>query len=450
MSFSSDTIAALATPVGTSAIAVVRASGPQVSELVYAVFGETPLPRMARHADYRDIRNQLVDDVLFTFFSAPNSFTGENSLEISCHGNPFIAQKILEDLLARGCRPAEAGEFSKRAFLNGRLDLSQAEAVMDLIHARSERALAAANQQLRGSLRRQMDDLISRLVNILANIEAYIDFPDEDLPAEDRKRVLREIDELLVGTGRLIATSHYGELLREGIKTVILGEPNAGKSSLLNRLVGRDRALVSPEPGTTRDYIEERIVVGAHWLRLIDTAGLNDAAISLEKRGIDKTLEQAARADLFLWVLDVTCPLPLLPPALAARMNSGNTLAVLNKIDLPVATHRGAHPLFTAVRVSALQGLGWKELLNTITQLVDSFQPSVGTELIAINARHSHALNQATSCLTSAREKFAQNVSNDLVASDLRGALDAYGQISGNIDNEKILDRLFASFCIGK
>ena len=296
MSFPTDTIAALATPVGTSALAVVRVSGPQAVALTQAIFSETPPPRFARHSDYHDSRGRLVDDVLYTYFAAPNSFTGEDSLEISCHGNPFIAQKILEDLLLRGCRPAEAGEFSKRAFLNGRMDLSQAEAIMDLIHARSERALAAANQQLRGSLGRKMDELIFLLINLLANIEAYIDFPEEDLPAEDRRAVIKKLQDLSAGTGQLLATNRYGELLRTGIKTVILGEPNAGKSSLLNCLVGRERALVSPEPGTTRDYIEESIIVDSHWLRLIDTAGLNEAPSALEKRGIEKTLEQAGEA----------------------------------------------------------------------------------------------------------------------------------------------------------
>lgn len=450
MSFPSDTIAALATPAGTSAIAVVRASGPQVAGLVSGIFQETPLPRTARHADYRDARGQLVDDVLFTFFAAPNSFTGEDTLEISCHGNPFIAQKILEDLLARGCRAAEAGEFSKRAFLNGRMDLSQAEAVMDLIHARSERALSAANQQLRGSLGRHMSELISQLVNVLAMVEAYIDFPDEDLPAEDRQAVLRELKELSAATKRLIATSHYGELLREGIKTVIFGEPNAGKSSLLNRLVGRERALVSAEPGTTRDYLEERILAGPHALRLIDTAGFNLAPSPLEKRGIEKTLEQAAEADLFLWVIDATRPLPVLPPAVAARLTPANTIAVFNKTDLPSAA-RGALPQdFPVVKICALDGAGIEDLQTVITRLADSFQIENGDELIAINARHSHALVQAQEALESAGQKLSDKTDTALVASDLRCALDAFGEISGKVDNEKILDRLFATFCIGK
>lgn len=451
MSAPTDTIAALATPVGTSALAVVRASGPQAGELAGKIFGGTPLPRTARHADYRDVRGVLIDDVLFTCFAGPHSFTGEDTLEISCHGNPFIAQKILEDLLARGCRQAEPGEFSKRAFLHGRMDLSQAEAVMDLIRARSDRALAVANQQLRGALGRQMDDLTARLIRILAQIEAYIDFPDEDLPPEDRQLILRELDELLAGTGRLLATSHYGTLLREGIKTVILGEPNAGKSSLLNQLVGRERALVSPEPGTTRDYLEERLLVGGHWLRLIDTAGLNPRPAPLEQRGIEKTLEQAAEADLFLWVLDATRPTPTLPAALTQRLNSNNTIAVYNKSDLVSPQLVPPLPsLFRSVKISALHGTGLDGLQTAVTNLAESFKVNTGDDLVAINARHSHELDQARLALESAMRKLSEVTSSELVASDLRAVLDSFGCISGKIDNEKMLDQLFSSFCIGK
>jgi tRNA modification GTPase len=450
MSFPTDTIAALATPAGTSAIAIVRASGPEVPALVTAIFGETPPPRAARHADYKNAAGQLVDDVLFTWFAAPNSFTGEDTVEISCHGNPFIAQKILEDLFARGCRPAEAGEFSKRAFLQGRMDLSQAEAVMDLIHARSERALAAANQQLRGALGRQMDSLISQLINLLAMIEAYVDFPEEDLPAEDRAAVLRALAQLKSDTSRLLATSHYGAMLRDGIKTVILGEPNAGKSSLLNRLLGRERALVSPEPGTTRDYLEERVLVGSHALRLIDTAGLNVSPTSLEKRGIEKTLEQAAEADLFLWVIDASRPQPVLPSSAAIRLTPANTIAVFNKIDLGPSHTSALGATFPVVQLSALTGTGFEALHDAITRLADSFQIQVGAEAIAINARHAHALEQATECLESAFVKLGNSDHTELISSDLRGALAAFGEISGKIDNERVLDQLFATFCIGK
>ncbi len=447
----SDTIAALATPLGTSAIAVVRASGPDTAELARAIFGATPPPRVATHADYRDHTGTLVDDVLVTFFQGPRSYTGEDSLEVSCHGNPFIAQKILEDLFARGCRPAEAGEFTQRAFLNGQMDLSQAEAVMDLIHARSERALSAANQQLRGSLGRQMQALIDRLLQVLARIEAYIDFPDEDLPPEDRAIVARELSMLGRETERLLATSHYGELLRDGIKTVIVGAPNVGKSSLLNRLVGRERALVSPEPGTTRDFIEERIIVGPHCLRIIDTAGLNPSPAPLEKLGMDKTLERAAEADLFLLVFDATLPRPALAPEVAARSTPGNTIIVLNKSDLTSnKTHYIAHDGQTTIAVSALTGAGLDELSIAIARLADSFQIEAGNDDIAINSRHAHALGQARQCLAEAQAKVTANGPVELLASDLRGVLTAYGEISGKVDNERMLDALFATFCIGK
>jgi len=449
MSFLSDSIAALATPAGTSAIAVVRASGPEVTSLVAEIFGATPPPRQAQRADYRDVRGVLVDDVLFTSFVTPHSFTGEDTLEISCHGNPFIAQKILEDLFARGCRPAEPGEFSKRAFLHGRMDFSQAEAVMDLIHARSERALAAANQQLRGSLGRRMESLISQLVNILARIEAYIDFPEEDLPAEDRQVLLQDLDRLKTHTGHLLATSHYGAMLREGIRTVIVGEPNAGKSSLLNRLVGHERALVSAEPGTTRDYLEERILVGPHTLRLIDTAGLNATPSLVEERGIAKTLEQAADADLFLWVVDATKPLPALPSSIATRLTPQNAIIAYNKFDLPDAAAT-AVAKFLHVELSALTGNGFDTLKTRIEELAEGFRSETGDEVIAINARHAHALGQAAAGLEGAMEKLTSGGASELVASDLRGTLDAFGQISGKVDHEKILDQLFASFCIGK
>lgn len=446
-----DTIAALATPTGTAAIALLRVSGAETARLAREIFKSMPPPRSVGHADYRDRSGALVDEVLFVFFQGPHSYTGEDSLEVSCHGNPFIAQKILEDLFARGCRPAEPGEFTQRAFLNGRMDLSQAEAVMDLIHARGERALAAANQQLRGALGRRLELLVNALLGVIARVEAYIDFPEEDLPLEDRAAVANELARISLETDRLLATNHYGELLRDGIKTVIIGAPNAGKSSLLNRLVGHERALVSAEPGTTRDFIEEKIIVGAHALRLIDTAGLNPAPAELERRGIAKTLERAAEANLFLLVLDATQPAPALPAELAARINGSNTVVVLNKLDLvsgmPVAAGPAGLP---AVAVSALTGQGWEELIAAVGRHADSFHSEVGEELVAINARHADALARAWESLRAAGTKLADKGPVELLASDLRGALNAYGEISGKIDNERMLDQLFATFCIGK
>lgn len=445
-----DTIAALATPAGTAAIGVLRVSGPEVAALTRAIFGELPEARLARHADYRDAQGEAVDDVLFTYFAGPASYTGEDTLEISCHGSPFIAQKILEDLLARGCRMAEPGEFTKRAFLGGRMDLNQAEAVMDLIHARSERALAAANRQLRGSLGRRMEELITLLLRALALVEAYIDFPDEDLPVENREALLAQLKELRAKTQRLVATNHYGQILREGIRTVIVGEPNAGKSSLLNRLVGRERALVSPEPGTTRDYLEEMISIGQHALRLVDTAGLNENPGEIERRGIEKTLEQAAEADLFIWVVDASVGVGgTLPACLRGRMSAANTVTVFNKCDL-APDFAGPDGAWNPVVLSATRGDGIEELIRTLEGRAESFRTEVGEDWVAVNARHADALRRAEIALDSAIGGMKVGLSSELVASHLRDSLAAYGEISGRVDNERMLDVLFSSFCIGK
>ena len=447
-----DTIAALSTPAGTAALAVIRISGPDTLQLATAVGGGAPLPRVARRVGYRSRTGERLDEVVATCFHGPHSYTGEDTLEISCHGNPFIAQQILEDLLARGCRSAGPGEFTQRAFLNGRMDLSQAEAVMDVIHARSERALRAANQQLRGALGNRMNRLVEVLLGVLARVEAYIDFPDEDLPAEDREWVSGELDRLAVETDRLLATSHYGDLLRDGIKTVIVGEPNVGKSSLLNRLIGRDRALVSPEPGTTRDFLEERILVGPHCLRLIDTAGLNPSPAPLEKLGMEKTKECLAEADLILLVLDATRDASNAEGQLRDLFCHEKTVIVINKSDL----HDNAEVLGLQggpnqiVRISALTGDGLESLVAAIVTRAERFNADLGSDSIAINARHARALAEAQANLSSARAKLHHGEVSELLASDLRAVLAAYGEITGKVDNERMLDHLFASFCIGK
>ena len=446
-----DTIAALASAAGTAALAVIRISGPDAARLARELFPRLPGPRVAQHADYRSQAGVLVDDVVAVWFAGPHSYSGEDALELSCHGNPFIVQRILEDLFARGCRPAGPGEFTQRAFLNGRLDLSQAEAVMDLINARSERALAAANQQLRGALGRRLQDLTDRLLGVLARVEAYIDFPDEDLPPEDRTALQAALEAISRDTDRLLATRRYGDLLRDGIKTVIVGAPNAGKSSLLNRLVGHERAIVSPEPGTTRDFIEERIVVGPHCLRLIDTAGLNPSPGVIEKLGMEKSLERVAEADLILLVLEAGRPLPALPDELTRRLTAQKTIAVINKTDLvPTPSSLKLPPGVKSVLVSALTGHGIENLVNEIVVLADSLQPNDNEDHITINARHADALERALSSLKDAGEKLASNGPAELLASDLRGTLACYGDIIGKVDNERMLDQLFANFCIGK
>jgi tRNA modification GTPase len=452
MAPTSDPIVALATPAGTSALALLRISGGDVRSLAQACLGCSPASRNARLARFSDRTGMVLDEVVATYFAAPRSYTGEDVLELSCHGNPFIVQKILEDLIARGCRPALPGEFTQRAFLNGRMDLSQAEAVMDVIHASSERALAAAQSQLRGALGREMATLVDALIGAAARIEAQIDFPEDDLPTEDRAELSGALDTVRQGTARLLATRRYGDLLREGIRTIIVGEPNAGKSSLLNRLVGTERALVSPEPGTTRDYIEERIVLGPHSLRLIDTAGLNTTPTPLEALGMAKTHEQAAAADLILLVLDANRPTPTLPPELRDRFSPATTLVVLNQIDRLVGpTVAVPPPGLPFVEVSALTGAGLDALTTAIVGLADACQPPAADgESVAINARHAQALAQANTCLDQALNKLSSGAPTELIASDVRGALSACEEIAGRIDHERVLDQLFATFCIGK
>ena len=446
-----DTIAARATPSGESALALLRVSGARSGVFVGEIFAAAPLPRLAVHADYRDRDGRLVDDVVYTFFAAPNSYTGEDTLEISCHGNPYIAQRLLEDLLARGCEPAEPGEFTKRAFLNGRMDLSQAEAVMDVIHARGERALEAANRQLRGALGARTRELIERLLGLLARVEAYLDFPEEDLPQEDRAALQSEAAALQGELARLRATGRYGELLRAGVRTVLVGAPNVGKSSLLNRLLGWERALVDAAPGTTRDFLEAVRIAGPHCIRLVDTAGLHGAPGALEQRGIERTLEQAAGADLILLVLDTTCPIPALPAALTRRLARDNTVVVWNKIDLAPAPAAPADwGEWRTVAVSAREGRGLAELEAAIVAAIEGFRQDEGGELIAINARHARDLGEAVEGLAAAQAKLAAGSADELLAADLRSVLDALGRIGGKVDNERMLDKLFASFCVGK
>jgi len=447
-----DTICAAATPAGESALAVIRISGTDTEQIAAALAGSPPPPRRAVRRAYRAFDGTTLDEVVLTFLAGPRSYTGEDTLEISCHGNPFIVRRILEDLRRRGCRLAEPGEFTQRAFLNGRMDLTQAEAVMDVIRARGDRALAAAQEQLRGGLGRRLQEPTERLLGALARIEAYIDFPDEDLPAEDRRLIEGEIEHILLEINALAATSRFGDLLRDGIRTVILGAPNAGKSSLLNRLVGHERALVSPEAGTTRDFIEERVILGPYCLRLVDTAGLNPTPSPLEGLGIAKTVERGLEADLFLIVVDATAPEPPpFPAELIARMSGANTLGVINKTDLaPGPTvFRGLPESARVQRVSALTGAGFEDLTKDIVKICDkmTYDPS---DRIAINARHAFALQMVAESLGAARAKLSASEGAELLASDLRAALDALGTITGRIDNERMLDHLFSTFCIGK
>jgi tRNA modification GTPase len=447
-----DTIFAAATPAGESAIAVIRASGPE-ARVIAAGFngGRPPLPRHVWHGDYRTVGGAILDDALFTFFARPESYTGEDVLEISCHGNPFIVSKISDDLRQRGCRRADPGEFTRRAFLGGRMDLTRAEAVMDVIRARSERALEAAQRQLRGAVGRHIEGLVERVLNACAAVEACIDFPEEDLPPQDRKARQNDAAGLAGELRQLAATRRRFDLLREGARVVLAGEPNAGKSSLLNRLAGFERAIVSPEPGTTRDYLEEPLLLGPHRIRAIDTAGLRESPAAVERAGVERALERAAEADIVVLVADGTRPCPTLPAALEARLVPGDAILVVNKIDLPDRRfRRPAAWSLPEVEVSATTGAGMPGLEAALISLLDAKAGRGSGEPVAVNARHAEALEDAAECLARAAALLERGEPLELVGSELRGAVDALGRIVGRIDNEAMLDRLFAAFCIGK
>ncbi|MGJ8640537.1 MAG: tRNA uridine-5-carboxymethylaminomethyl(34) synthesis GTPase MnmE [Opitutaceae bacterium] len=449
----SDTIVALSTPAGESAIAVIRLSGPSCPDLGRSILSRSkPLKsRFAHFGKYRALNGKLIDDCVFTLFEEGKSFTGESMLEIAPHGNPLIVQMIIQDLLARGCRAAEPGEFSRTAFMNGKMDLSQAEAVSDLIRARSDRSIEVAQRQLHGSVGRKMGELTDRLLSIMAHLEAYIDFPEEDLPDENQSGPAKELRHLIVEIEELIETQHYSSLLHEGIKTLIVGEPNVGKSSLINALTGAERSIVSDIPGTTRDYVSAFVMIGPWRIEILDTAGLHEAGDVIEQMGIDHTIEQAETADFFLLMLDSANESPALPAELTARMTVENTIVIENKTDLPGAVeHDGFMSAFKHARLSLLELSGLTELRSLWLDSIESGLEQTNADGVVVNARHAASLGDARDALELASDKLKDAELTELVAADLRDAVEFIGQVVGKVDNERMLDSLFNQFCIGK
>ncbi len=439
-----ETIAAIATAPGTGALAVIRVSGPQAAQVVQqCTAGRVLQPRMATLVRVRDARGLVVDECVATYFAAPASFTGEDTVELSCHGGMLVTRRVLERLLACGARPAEPGEFSRRAFENGKMDLTQAEAVMDIISAGSDLALRAAQNQLQGAIGSRVAEAVDTLINVAAHVEAYIDFPEEDIAPDTTESLLAQLDSAAGVLRRLLATADEGRLLREGVRTAIVGAPNVGKSSLLNMLLGYERAIVSSTAGTTRDTIEESVALGGLRLRLIDTAGLHESADAIERAGMERSRRAGAEADLLLEVADVSAP----RHSLELPATGAHHLLLLNKCDLP------AHPDWEAeqgaIRICCATGEGREVLEQAVEQL---FLRDTGERdsLAAINTRHRHALQQALDFLAAARAALLAGESPEFVDVDLRAALDALGSITGRIDTEDILTRVFATFCLGK
>ena len=471
-----DTIAAISTAVGEGAIAVLRVSGPEAANLVARIFRGTTAPAKMepRRSYFGEIYDAtgVIDQVLVTIFRRPQSYTGEDLFEISCHGGILVTRKILSLLLNAGARSAEPGEFTQRAFLNGKMDLTQAEAVMDLIRAQTELALRAANEQLAGHLGRELTKIQDELLTTLAHIEAYIDFPDEGISPETGKMLFDRLEQTGASLARLIATADQGRILRHGLRTVIYGEPNVGKSSLLNLLLGYDRAIVSETPGTTRDTIEETINVRGIPVRLIDTAGKRSSEDSVEQEGIRRTELQLAQADLVLQVVDACLPssgetdkqtsglsneAAEVPDDTAKSENEQerptssagqkSSILILNKVDL------GIHPDWESsagVRFSCRTREGEEALNQAIWDLVMTGGLSSQDFRIAISVRHQACLQKAVNELDAAKKGLANNDLPELISIELRGALDAIGDVIGRHDTEDLLGRIFSEFCIGK
>jgi tRNA modification GTPase len=440
-----DTIAAVATPCGQGAVAIVRLSGPRARPVVESIWKGRPLdpPRRARLGRVVDADGRTIDQVLVTRFQAPASFTGEDVVEIASHGGLLVTRRILDAVLAAGARPAEPGEFTQRAYLNGRIDLTQAEAVMDVITAQTDLALRAANEQLAGRLGERIRALRAGLVDLLAHVEAGIDFPDEDIDPDTGAALVARLVDAHREVAALLETADQGRILREGVRTVIAGPPNAGKSSLLNRLLGFDRAIVSEIAGTTRDTIEEVINLRGLPLRLVDTAGLRDPSDPLEQQGVARSNAALATAGLVLEMADLTLPRDRHP----SLETSGRRILLLNKCDLD------PHPSWSGspgIRLSCKSGAGFDELADAIERQLTGDRAHWHPDLVAINARHRACLVRAADALAAARRVLDAGEPFELAAAEVRAAAEAVGDVVGRIGNEEVLDVIFGRFCIGK
>jgi tRNA modification GTPase len=473
-----DTIAAIATPLGEGGLAVVRISGPQTLAIVDKSFlpvGKNSLKpsAAATHTIHfgKIVRHgQSVDEVLLAVLRAPRTFTREDTVEITCHGGLLPAKLVLDTLLENGARLAEPGEFTRRAFLNGRIDLAQAEAVADLIHSRTELALAAANEQLAGKLSQRINALRDEMMKTLAHVEVHIDFPDEDISPDTKEQLLQRLEQGVAFMDELLRTANEGQILRRGIRSAIVGRPNAGKSSLLNQLLGHDRAIVSPVPGTTRDTIEETANIRGLPVVFIDTAGLREAGDEIEQEGVRRSRESLARAEFILHVLDASELRTSADEKYFAEFAGKKRILVVNKVDLPrkleLPAERGTvlgHEVYGGVRrcrsgtagapiveVCCLSGQGIEALKDAIKELVWSGEIRAEMLQVMINSRHQDALTRARAATQRTLDVLRAGETLELAAGELRIAVNAVGEIVGKTTTEDLLDSIFSQFCIGK
>jgi len=442
-----ETIAAISTPAGEGAIALVRISGPNAISIAGKIFrGKEAPAKFASHLQHLgevvSESGNLIDQVMMSIHRAPASYTGEDLVEISCHGGTLVTAKVLEACLRAGARAARPGEFTERAFLNGKMDLTQAEAVIDLIRARTDLALRSATEQLEGKLGEKIANIRRDLLDLLAHLEAAIDFSEEGIAPDEGDTLRARLDSVRAQIAALLATADHGRILRDGVRVVIYGPTNAGKSSLLNRLLGYERVIVSDTHGTTRDTIEETVNLRGVPVRLLDTAGLRASTSDIEREGVARTERSLQKADLRLHIVDrTTAPLEQF-----AQTVDGNEILVLNKSDL------AEHPEWknnNALRISCVNGDGLADLENEILSRI-SKQNLRPENALAINTRHRDCLRRALEACDRARKSFDETFSPEYLSVDLNEALGAVGEVIGTVGVEQILDSVFGQFCIGK
>jgi tRNA modification GTPase len=459
----SKTIAAIATPSGPGGIGIIKISGPDAIQTAASLFqpgraeqtgpgsGWKPRPRHLHYGHVVDPDSrQVIDEVLFAAMPAPFSYTGEDVAEIQAHSGNVVLQQILDLLLSRGISPASPGEFTQRAFLNGRIDLTQAEAVMDLIQARSRDAAALAARQLTGSLSDRIQCICSCLLEQIANLEAAIDFPGEGFETADPTEFTRQLRSNVLGPLQELLSRYEGQRFRrEGLSVAICGPPNAGKSSLLNRLLDQDRAIVTSRPGTTRDLIREEVLIEGVSIFLSDTAGLQDSLDPVESAGIDKAFEAVAAADLVILVLDISEPFPRLPERLMGRLEKLPAYLALNKTDLPASLalpeFLGDYPQF---RISARYGRGIQALRERVVWFAKERARSEASFVPSL--RHCQALEGACRSVESAIQAALTDTSEEVLLIDLYSALEDLYAITGASVHSEVLDHIFSKFCVGK
>ena len=457
--YEEDTIAAIATPPGEGGIAVIRISGADAENIATKIFARAQGKngRLASHRLYHgEIHepqsNCMVDDVLLTIMRKPRSYTGEDVVEIHCHGGAFLSRKILGLALSQGARQAEPGEFTKRAFLNGKMDLSQAEAVLDLIRARTDKAAALALTQARGELSKWVHGLREELLDILVQVEAAIDFPEEEIELLKRPDVIQKIGNLRSEILDIISSYEWGRLFREGARVCICGRPNVGKSSLLNALLGQERVIVTPVPGTTRDVIEEAINLDGLPVVLWDTAGLRETDDQIEQMGVNLSRQYLEKADALIVVLDGSTKLTQDDKVLLRNVEAKKVLIAVNKNDLPQTLSPEDLSRFsdsrTIVRVSAKSGEGINVLQKKLRDLVIDCEREPA--MVLTNLRHRNALLRGETALRHAETTLGEGYAAEFVAVDLNETRDALGEIIGTVSDENILERIFNNFCIGK